>query len=204
MPRPARFTDDDVLDAALEAVRHVGPGASVQDIAARLGGPVGSIYHRFNSREELIARLWLRSVRRFQAGVFELEQHQADAHARLVLMALHVPRYCRANPDEATALTLHRRSRLLQACPPGLEQEVTDVNNALDTMTRRLTRRRYGSTRRALLDLVVQATRIAPYGLVRPHLGGPVPPPVDDAVAAAADAILRLGDGALHVKAHQA
>jgi hypothetical protein len=54
--------------------------------------------------------------------------------------------------------------------------------------------RRFGNTRRRSIDLVLTATRVSPYGLVRPHLGTSVPQLVDEAVATTADAILRLGD----------
>ena len=45
--------------------------------------------------------------------------------------------------------------------------------------------------RRALLYL---ATRISPYGLVRPFIGAEIPSWIDDAVAASAGAIADLGD----------
>lgn len=194
MPRPSRFNDDDVLDAARWCVHEYGPAATIGEVAERLGGPVGSIYHRFASREELVARLWLRSIRRFQAPLFTLAE-RTDPHEALVEMALHVPRYCRAHPDEARALTLHRHQRLLENCPPGLEADVRELNVGLDALTRSMTTRRFGNVRRRSVELVVLATRVSPYGLVRPHLGSAVPPVVDEAVAAATDAILRLGDG---------
>lgn len=125
-----------------------GRAAGISAIAAHLGGGVGSIYHRFGSREEILARLWLRSVERFQAGLFAVAARaDGDPHDTLVRLAGHVPAYCRAHRDEAVAL-------------------------------------------------VELATRISPYGLVRPYLGRAVPRRVDEAVAVAADAILRLGDAA--------
>lgn len=199
MARTARFTDDDVLDAALDSVALRGREVTIADVAEALGGPVGSIYHRFGSREELLARLWLRSVARFQAGLFDLADAagaDGDPHRLLVDLAVHVPRYCRSNVAEATALTLHRQSRLLRQCPDGLVDQVRTVNDRLDALTVELAARRYGSTDTEFVDLVVTACRTAPYGLVRPHLGRDVPPGVDTAVAAAADAILRIGDGA--------
>lgn len=193
MPRPPRFTDDDVLDAALACVASSGPAATIADVAGRLGGPVGSIYHRFASREVLLARLWLRSVRRFQAGLLPLAE-QPDPHRALLDLALHVPRYCREHPDEARALTLHRQDRLLADGPAEVHDEVASLNDDLAALTRRMVRQRYGRSTRNLVDLVVAATRTAPYGLVRPYLGRPVPDLVDDVTEVAADAILRLGD----------
>jgi AcrR family transcriptional regulator len=193
VPRPARFTDDTVLDAALAVVARQGPAVAVADIGAELGGPVGSIYHRFSSREVLLVRLWLRSVARFQAGLFAIAD-EALGERVLVELALHVPRYCRDYPDEARALTLFRQDRLLADCPESVRDAVRDVNLELESLARRLTRQRFGSAARAKLRLTVLATRVCPYGLVRPYLGRAVPPLIDDAVEAAAISILALGD----------
>ncbi|MFV0523548.1 MAG: TetR/AcrR family transcriptional regulator [Acidimicrobiales bacterium] len=199
MARRARFSHDDVLDAAVTAVGVAGPTATVADVAHQLGGPVGSIYHRFASREELLARLWLREVGRFQRGLFAVdpgpEADAGTAHDALVAMALHVPRYCRRHHAEARALTLYRQSRLLTDCPAGLEETVRTVNHDLEALTQRMTLLRFGSAQADLTAITVRAVRVSAYGLVRPHLGGPVPRAVDAAVEAAADAILRLGDG---------
>ena len=193
MPRPARFTDDDILDAALACVRSAGPGVTVADIAAQLDGPVGSIYHRFASREVAMVRLWVRSVQRFQAELFKLAE-VSDAHQALLAMAVHIPRYCRAHPAEAVSLTLYRQDRLLMDCPDQVHASVETLNEAVAVLSDDLTRRRYGELTPRRRHWVSMATRVAPYGLVRPYLGGPVPDQVDDAVAAAADAILRLDE----------
>lgn len=194
MPKPARFTDDDVLDAALARLGEAGPRISIADIARELGGPVGSIYHRFPSREVLMVRLWLRSIHRFQRGLFELAEI-SDAHEAMIAMALHVPQYCRAHSDEAVGLTLYRQDRLLLDCPDEMRDAVTTMNDSLVTLMTDATRRRYGDVGPDNLKWVEMATQVTPYGLVRPYLGRAIPPEIDTAVAAAADAILQLGDG---------
>lgn len=206
VPRPARFTDDTVLDAALACVARQGPAVTVADIAAELDGPVGSIYHRFSSREVLLVRLWLRSVQRFQSGLF-LIAAQADsatagsakavaaqADRMLVDLALHIPRYCRDHPDEARALMLYRHDRLLADCPATVRSAVRGLNTDIEALAKRLTRQRFGSAARDKLQVTALATRICPYGLVRPYLGGAVPLVIDSAVEAAARSILALGD----------
>ncbi|MGB3685792.1 MAG: TetR/AcrR family transcriptional regulator [Ornithinimicrobium sp.] len=195
MPRPARFTDDDILDAALTCVAEAGPSITIASIAAHLDGPVGSIYHRFPSRDVLVIRLWMRSVERFQAGLFELAD-MPSAHDALVAMALHIPRYCRAHHDEAASLTLYRQERLLVDCPDEVRAEVTSLNDDLLALMNTMTTRRYGQSGPRVRELIVMATRIAPYGLVRPYLGASIPCSVDEAVATSTDAILRLGDRA--------
>ena len=42
--------------------------ATVSRIATSVGAPVGSVYHRFASRDVLMAELWLRTITRFQDG----------------------------------------------------------------------------------------------------------------------------------------
>jgi AcrR family transcriptional regulator len=69
MGRPAKFNDDLILDATAEAIAREGPArATVANIAAAVGAPSGSIYHRFESRDLMFARLWIRTVRRAQPG----------------------------------------------------------------------------------------------------------------------------------------
>lgn len=193
MPRPARFTDDDVLDAALARVAVAGPQVTIADIAAQLGGPVGSIYYRFASRDIVLARLWMRSIQRFQAGLFELAD-LPDPHAALVAMAVSVPAYCRANPAEAVSLTLFRQERLLVECADEVRPAVAVLNDDLLALAEAMTQRRYGEVEDRHRHLVQMAVQLGPYGLVRPLLGGPIPESVDRAVEASADAILRLGD----------
>jgi AcrR family transcriptional regulator len=198
MPRPSRFTTDDVLDAALAAVARSGPDVAMAEVAVQLSGPVGSIYHRFESRNDLLVRLWLRSVRRFQAGLFRIVDRDSRAgrpvDTTLVALARQVPAYCRHHPDEAMALTLFRQQRLIEECPETLRPEIESLNDRVDALARTLTRARYGSATRRRLGLVELATRVTPYGLVRPYLGRPVPRVLDDAAGAAARAILALGD----------
>ena len=193
MPRPARFTHDDILDAALAGVVKEGPRVSIADIADQLEGPVGSIYHRFPSREALMVRLWLRSVERFQAGLAPLAAIP-DPHEALLAMARHIPQFCRAHQDEATSLTLFRQDRLLDECPDELHDVVATMNDTVTALLADVTRRRYGRVTERHRHCVRMATVVAPYGLVRPYLGGPIPRLVDDATVAAADAILHLGD----------
>lgn len=198
MPRPAAFTTDEILDAALACVARDRHAATIADMARALGGPVGSIYHRFPSRDVILARLWLRSVARFQAGLFDIAA-RGDTDGEppvdtLVRMAVHVPRYCRRHPDEAVALTLYRQDRLLRHCHDSVRPDVADVNSRVDDLGRTMTRRCFGAATRRRSTLVAWATRLGPYGLVRPYVGSDVPALLDDAVAASTRAILALGE----------
>lgn len=183
MGRPAKFSQDQILDAALAIVAGSGPGAATMAaIAARLDGPTGSLYHRFGSRDLLIATLWLRTVRRFQDG-FVSALAAGDAEAA----ALHVPRWCRAHPAEAALLLLHRREDLAARWP-------AELGHALDRCDARVAAAlndfaaRSGVDRERLVFAVVDV----PYGAVRRHLLGRRSPPssVDELIVSACRAVL--------------
>lgn len=193
MSRPPKFSADDLLDAAARAVLDHGPQVSVADVGRAAGAPVGSIYHRFRSREELLALLWVRSIERFHVG-FLAALHLPDPREAIEAAARHVPAHCRAHPAEARAMSLFSRQRLLQNGPESLRDQVTHVNDAIDGATSELCVRRYGSDSPALQEILVIATRLSPYGLVRSFIGGEVPALLDDAAAASATAIAALGD----------
>ena len=69
MARPVRFSSDDILDGTARTLALRGKNLTMSDIAQEIGGPTGSIYHRFASREELLATLWIRSIKRFHVGL---------------------------------------------------------------------------------------------------------------------------------------
>jgi AcrR family transcriptional regulator len=191
--RPAKFTDDQVLDAARAAVAAFGPSVTIAQIATTMDAPVGSIYHRFESRDHLLVRLWLRSIGRFQAGLLEAAD-DTDVERALLRSALHIPRFCREHPTTSLAMTLFRQQRLVGDAPSGLEAEVRGVNNAVDAALAELVRRRWGRSSTRRHRLADTAVRQSPYGLVRPYVGGKVPSWLDEVVEASTSAILRLGD----------
>ena len=194
MARPSKFSSAEILDAALVVVGRHWRGATIAQVSEVVGAPVGSIYHRFGSREDLFVSLWLRSVRRFHVGLLEAAEHE-DVHEALSGFAVHIPRYCRAHPDEALALSLYRYPDLVANGPTALADEVATLNDAVWAAAEQLCRRRYGEPTDHRRTLVRTALQHCPYGLVRPFLGGEVPLWVDDVVVASSTAILALGDG---------
>ena len=205
MGTPPKFSEEALLDAALMVVAREGKAATAADVAAAVGGGVGSLYYRFANRGVLLLALWVRSIRRFQVDFLAAAGSSRDPGEALTAAAVAILRYCRGHPGEARALTLFRHedvmSRLeaggdeLAACPGDLREAVRGLNDEVLAVMEELTRRRFGSLEP--LELVRIAVQQTTYGLVRPFLGagaGPMPAWLDDVVAAMVPAALAVAD----------
>lgn len=195
MARPSKFTRDDILDAAAGAAQEHWRDATIAHVADRIGGPVGSIYHRFASREELFVSLWLRAIERFHHGFLEAAS-DPDAQQAAIAAAVHIPRFCREHPLDAVAMTLYRQGDLREVGPASLREQVVHLNDGVNEMVRDLTQRRYGTADDEHLTLVLTACLESPYGLVRRYLRSstPIPDRLDEVVRVSTAAILALGD----------
>lgn len=192
MPRPAKFSTDQILDATAQLVAQGGPPyATVAAIADRLGAPTGSIYHRFDSRDLLLARLWVRTAQRAQEGFVEALQ-QDDLETAAVDAALHMPRWTRTHLEEASVMLLYRREDLAEEWPRQLGPELSELNKPLERTLKQWVKRRFGSVNRTNLARAEFALLDVPYAAVRRHLMSGAPPPVsvDELVADTARCIL--------------
>lgn len=176
MSRPEKYTAEQILDTAVDLVAAHGPTAvTVGAIADRLGAPSGSIYHRFESRDLILARLWIRTVKRSQAGFLEaLRAERRDAPVRA---ALHIPRWSRKHLAEARVLLLYRKDDLASRWPNELGEQLSGLNDALQQALRDQTRRIYGRVSDGRLETVTFAVVDVPYAAVRRHLVAGVAPP---------------------------
>ncbi|WP_049560819.1 TetR/AcrR family transcriptional regulator [Nonomuraea sp. SBT364] len=184
MGRTAKFGQDQILDAALAITADAGPGAATMGaVAARLGAQTGSLYHRFGSRDLMLATLWIRTVRAFQRG-FADALAEGDARGA----ALHTPRWCRRHPAEGALLVLHRRQELAARWPDELGTDLDTLNAEVADALDAFAARRPGVDRERLIFATVDV----PYGAVRRHLLARRPPPplVDELITAACDALL--------------
>ncbi|MBB3890618.1 AcrR family transcriptional regulator [Phenylobacterium haematophilum] len=184
MPRPAKFDEGQILDAAAALVSSRGPAAATMTaIKHALGAPSGSIYHRFRTRDELLGRLWLSKAQAFQdrwmAALEEVDPVKAGLEA-----ALSMPRQVRADFDGARVMLLHRREDfMLDGWPPEMKAEAErlgrQIKQGLGQMTRRLFDLDTAATRRA----TAFATIDIPFSAVRRYVGeGGAPPPHVDAL----------------------
>lgn len=188
-----KFSADDILDGAADAVAHHWRDATIAHVAGAIGAPVGSIYHRFGSRDELFGSLWLRSIRRFHRGLFEALD-APDPHDAAVEFALHIPRFSRDHPGDARAMTLYSQAELLASAPAALTDQITEVNDRVRAGLLRLERRLWPADPREHTELLTLACIESPYGIVRQYLraGRPIPIWLDDVVRVSTLAILQL------------
>lgn len=191
MGRAAKYTDQSILDAALELVSEGGvSAATVTSIARRLGAPSGSIYHRFPSRDLLLATLWLKTVKEFQKGFLSALQSPEPLTAARGAV-LHTVEWSAAHPSEAALLAMYRREDLIALWPDSLGDELARLNDEVKVALRRFTETHFG-----VLDAsTIGRTRFAlvqiPYAAVRDALRDPHGQAwLIDAVVAASMAVL--------------
>jgi AcrR family transcriptional regulator len=197
MPRPQIHTTDAMLDAARDLLLEDGSGsATIEAIASASGAPTGSIYHRFGSRDELIARLWMRAVYRSQAS-FLAALERPDAKDAALAAAQSIIDFCEEHPADARLLVSFRREDLIRSAPEGpLADELAELNRPVERAVVDLARRLYGKGSRAALDRTLMAVFDLPYGAVRRYLitGASLPSGLRADVTRAVSAVLDQRD----------
>jgi AcrR family transcriptional regulator len=193
MPRPAKHDEKTLLKAAAALVAAQGPAAAtITAIGAAAGAPNGSIYHRFQSRHELLGRLWLSKARFFQDKWAEALALPEPREAGLAA-ALSLPRAVRADFEGARIMLLHRREDFLsQGWPPEMQAEAKRLRRQAAGALAEMTRRLFGHDTISTRHITTFATLDLPYSAIRRFVGeGKMPPDlIDDLIAKAYAAII--------------
>ncbi len=169
MPRPQKFSTEQVLNHSLQLCNREGIQAlTISAIARSLGAPSGSIYHRFASRDVLVASLWLRTIDRFQAGFLAALQN-TDAMTAAVEAARHTLSWSRDHFEDAQLLLVHRREDLLT---DGWPEEIREESAVQEDRARQAMRGLCRSIGASGTDIerVHFAVVTIPMGAVRPAL----------------------------------
>jgi AcrR family transcriptional regulator len=171
MPRPAIHQPDDVLDAARDLVLEAGPRAvGIRAIGERSGVPSGSLYHRFGSREELLARAWLRAVERFQVGYLRALDGPDPRAAALEAAAWSIE-FALANPRDTRLLLEHSRLALMEgATRRSMADQLARVNDPILRAVRRLATDLYDSQQTEAVERVSYAVIDLPLAVLRRQL----------------------------------
>lgn len=195
MGRAAKYTDEEILDGALDLVFDGGPDAArMTAIAKRLGAPSGSIYHRFASRDLLLAALWIRTVKRFQRGF--LDAFEADEPLRAAHEAVtHTLDWCGAHAKEAKMLSMYRRADLLAQWPDELGEDLATLNDDVKRAIRRFVVAHFGVVNATTVTRAQFALIEIPYAAVRHMFHAPADAAqLRKSAVAAAMAVLNTGD----------
>jgi AcrR family transcriptional regulator len=199
VPRPKVHLTDTMLDAARDLLLEDGSrSATMEAIAEASGAPTGSIYHRFGSRDELIARLWMRAVYRSQASFVAALEHP-DAKQAALAAAMSIVDFCEQHPADAQLLVSFRHEDLIRTAPSGaLAEELRELNRPVERAVVNLARRLYGRRTRAALNRTLFAVFDIPYGATRRYLitGARLPRALKADIACAISSVLDrpLGD----------
>lgn len=189
MVRLAKFTETHLIDSAIEVAAQCGVKAvSMSAIAVNAGAPIGSVYHRFDSRGTILAQAWLRVKSDFRQEVASRWQRgdSWDGVAALLDWCRRKPVYARflllgddalifdtgLSPETLTALETEQAE--LDACFEHCALALHDNVDA-DTVTPML--------RFILID--------GPVAIVKPYLTN------NQSIPACVDAILRASHDAV-------
>jgi len=186
MGRTARFGKDEILVAAAREAA-LGRSVTVQTLAVATGASVGSLYHRFESFQQLLAETWLHAVDEFQDSFLPALRSAATAEQG-VEAALAVPRWSRTHLDLAGLLVQRSQSDFIGADTPAqLRRRAVklnaDISRALSDF----------AARTGLEPLRCRVALIGmPYGIVRMFLPATAPPPeIDPMIAVAYHALVK-------------
>jgi AcrR family transcriptional regulator len=192
------FSTDAILDAARAVVIERGArGATVDAIARAAEAPVGSIYHRFGSIDELLALLWLRAVRRSQARALTTPVDASKPLDSAVAVAVAMYDHCLAEPHDTMLLDVLGRRELRSRELGPLAAELETANDEIVEMMAGLARALYGRADRRGRDLVLLALVDLPRGFAHRQLSsGVTTPGRRERLPAAVRAVLEPRDAA--------
>ena len=173
MGRKAHFNKNEIIDAALNIISREGIKAlTMQSLAERIQAPIGSIYHRFPSRDELLAELWIKITKSFQEGFLAALNNSGQK------AALYTLQWVRTNPQEGQLLLLYRREEFSAGnWPEEFRQKIADLSRELDDGIRSFTKRTLGRLNRENLQRAVFALIDVPFAAVSRSLQNGESPP---------------------------
>ena len=173
---------------------HGPAGATIGAISRSLGAPTGSIYHRFPSRDVLLATVWLRAAAAFQDAVFRRLAGAVPRDAGLEA-ALYMAERVRETPEEARLLLLHRREDFVdRGWPTTFRRKAAQLAQQIETELGAFSRRLCGREDAGAVRTVAYAVIEAPFAAIRRHVAARESPPpyVDQLIRATYEAVVEL------------
>ncbi|MCB9479430.1 MAG: TetR/AcrR family transcriptional regulator [Deltaproteobacteria bacterium] len=184
MGRSSKYSKEQIVTSAAELIAEGGvQAATMTAIAKRSGAPIGSLYHRYPSREALLAELWLDLIEQFQAGLTSTLDGDPPLEAA-VATALYAVRWTREKPVESRVMLLFHRRELMQSddLPGELAERAAKLEPQLGEMLRGFCRRYWGEVNSANMERARLAILGIPAESARSYLErGKTPPALVDA-----------------------
>lgn len=198
MARPRLHELDDLLDVAERLVTGGDTaGLTLRGLAASAGVSNGTIYHAFSSKEDLLARLWLRASTRL-AQIIETalaETAHDDSAACVVAVALAPVRLARSHARSALLFFGQRSDQLFSAdIPAELVTALAASQHRFVDLLQQLAGGVWQRRDRTAVDAITACVVDLPSGLIRRRLlaGLPLEPAIEQRIAAAVRAVLAL------------
>ncbi len=180
MARPALFHRHTILRAARDVAADHGPARlTLAGLSEKLGAPTGSIYHRYPSREVLLADLWLETVESFQPEFLEALSGGDTLAAGLDAIRFSL-KWVRANRRSARLLLIYRREDFIAGpWPEQLRARAEALAKQAEVGLRAYCRRHDGRTTMRGLRRIRFALSDIPQAAARPWLESAKPLPRD-------------------------
>ena len=186
MVRIAKYNEDGFIESAIQIAAQCGIGAvSMASIASKAGAPIGSLYHRFDSRNTVLARAWLKVRADFRG---EVSCHWAHGDTWLAVEAL--VQWCRSKPVYARFMLQSDEAPDFGELPAQLRAELEADQAELDAAFTRCVQTllpRVDNPGHVLRFILIGA----PVAIVKPFLSQnlPIPPSINAVLRSSHDAV---------------
>jgi AcrR family transcriptional regulator len=149
-----------ILDAALGCFTERGFAATtVEQIRARSGASIGSIYHHFGGKEGIAAELYVDGIRGYQRGFLDALEGNPEAERGVRALVHHHLHWVETNPRLARFLMNRRETELREST----RARVRELNRAFFPRVQAWVQRHVSE----------EALRPLPFDLLEPVLLGP-------------------------------
>lgn len=204
MARPRTNDLDMLLDVAERLATAGDPGGlTLRRLAVEAGASNGSIYHAFSSKEDLLAKVWIRAARRMLTEqhvrvVAATESGQAGSQAddAVVAAALWPVEFATTHPAAARLFFGQRRDQLFsdEDLSPTVKEELDTIQAAFTQVLILLARARWNRADRIAVETIAACVVDIPGGVMQRRLatGAALDAQVTAQVEAACRAILAL------------
>ena len=176
MPRPRVHSLDDVLDSVEELLVLGEREMTIRAVADLAGASSGSLYHAFGSRNELLARAWLRAARRFLTlqseavdSALDVREPESASYA-VVAAASTLTELGKVAPSSARLLIEYEREALLgEELPKEVRAEFMSMDKELLSIMERLADAALGRRDRRAIDIIAICIVDLPTALLKPR-----------------------------------